>query len=249
MKNLGVSNFVSIDSIYGKIIVNRFCQFQAETLIKTGKTHIEDELQKILSLVDQLPGNAIIIDGGANIGFFSIPVARQVYERKSKVISFEPQRMLFNALAGSIALNDLDNCFLYNMGLSDAKGKANIPDIDYSKSADFGTISITDIQVDTQPNFIDDKVIQTVSIDEMMLPRLDFIKLDIEGHELQAISGGINTIRQYRPILWVEYQFAGVNNIIDRLRDVPNYNFQIIDPLNMVCIPKENLAAMSIIFN
>jgi len=70
-----VSNFVVIDSIYGKFIVNRHCHFQAETLIKTGATHIEPELKNIFAVVSMLPEGAFALDAGANIGFVSIPLA------------------------------------------------------------------------------------------------------------------------------------------------------------------------------
>ena len=45
-----VDNFLVLDSIYGKFIVPRTCLFQAEALVKTGRTHIEDELSNILPL-------------------------------------------------------------------------------------------------------------------------------------------------------------------------------------------------------
>ena len=64
---------------------------QAEALAKTGKTHIEAELAKIFVLVDKLPGDAVVVDGGANIGFFSIPVAQRIKSRGGRLISFEPQ--------------------------------------------------------------------------------------------------------------------------------------------------------------
>ena len=240
MKTPQLSNFVSIDSIYGTFIVNRYCHYQAESLIKTGKTHIESELEKIFSFIDRLPNNSIIIDGGTNIGFFSIPVAQRVKEKNSKVIGFEPQRMIFNAISGSIALNDLDNCFVYNMGLSETSGNAQLPNIDYSKDYDFGTISINSSIIQISKDYLDDKIIQTISIDELQLPRLDFIKLDIEGHEDCAISGGINTIIKYRPILWVEYSLTGLDKIVNQFRNIPGYSFRIMDPQNMILIPVES---------
>ena len=62
-----VDNFVVLDSVYGKFIVARTCMFQAEALVKTGRTHIESELSNIFAIVDTLPNDAVVIDGGANI--------------------------------------------------------------------------------------------------------------------------------------------------------------------------------------
>lgn len=249
MKNNQISNFVLIDSIYGKFIVNRHCHFQAEALIKTGRTHIEDELKNIFALVDSLPDSSIIIDGGTNIGFFSIPVAQRLKGKGAKVLGFEPQKMIYYAVAGSVALNDLDNCFLYNAGLSNKSGDAQLPQVDYSKPFDFGTISIADNPKDTAKDYLDDQMIHTISIDEMNLPRLDFIKLDIEGHEPQAIIGGINTIRKYRPLLWVEYFITGQDAIKECLTGIDGYSFHIIDLQNILCIPDEKLLEMGITIN
>jgi FkbM family methyltransferase len=45
---------------------------------------------------------------------------------------------------------------------------------------------------------------QCVSIDSLKLPKLDFIKLDIEGYEPLAIEGAINTIKKYKPTIALE---------------------------------------------
>ena len=49
---MAVDNFVVLDSVYGKFIVPRTCLFQAESLVKTGRTHIEDELNNIFAIVE-----------------------------------------------------------------------------------------------------------------------------------------------------------------------------------------------------
>jgi hypothetical protein len=56
-----------IESNYGKFIVNRHCDFQAESLIKTGLPHIQGELATILTLIKLLPQNCIVVDAGANL--------------------------------------------------------------------------------------------------------------------------------------------------------------------------------------
>ena len=84
---MSVDNFLVLDSAYGKFIVDRHCAFQAEALVKTGRTHIEGELSNIFVIVDRLPDNAVIIDGGTNIGFFTIPVAQRTRKRTSKSLA------------------------------------------------------------------------------------------------------------------------------------------------------------------
>jgi hypothetical protein len=58
---MSMDNFVVLDSVYGKFIVARTCMFQAEALVKTGRTHIESELANIFAIVDTLPTDAVMI--------------------------------------------------------------------------------------------------------------------------------------------------------------------------------------------
>ena len=244
-----INNFVVIDSIYGKFIVNRHCHFQAEALIKTGKTHIEKELEAIFLIIDRLPEGSIILDGGVNIGFFSIPVSKRIRSKNGKVIGFEPQKPIFHAAGGSIALNDIDNCYLYNLGLSDEPGIAELPNVDYSTSSDFGMVSIDDKNTSTLKDYLNSKDVETISIDRLNLQRLDFIKLDIEGHEIKALNGGISTIRMFRPFIWIEYAMVGAESIKETLKSIENYSFLIADWQNMVCVPNERALAMGLVIN
>lgn len=45
----------------------------------------------------------------------------------------------------------------------------------------------------------------TIKIDDLNLPSCDLIQLDIEGYELEALLGGIKTIKKYTPVLCVEF--------------------------------------------
>lgn len=236
---MGIDNFVQLDSIHGRFIVARTCAFQAETLVKTGRTHIESELNNIFVIVDRLPADAIIVDGGANIGFFTIPVANRTRGRGCRIISFEPQRQLFQALSGSLVLNGLDHVYLHNCGLSDQPGIAQLPSIDYSQFQDFGMVQLSD-QCDVQEQgWMNDRVVDVTSIDAMDLPGLDFLKLDVEGYEIPALTGALNSIQTHRPWMWIEYMLVGHQAIMDCLATVPDYDFYLADYQNMLCVPRE----------
>ena len=230
---MNIPNFVVLDSIHGRFIVNRHCAFQAEALIKTGATHIEGELNNIFALIDTLPTGAVIIDGGANAGFFTIPVANRIRGRGQRIISFEPQLALFRALSGSLALNDIDFCDLQLAGLGAEAGTAMVPDIDYGTPQDFGTVQISATGSGT--------AVEIKTIDSLWLDRLDFVKLDVEGYECAALAGGIETIQTHRPYIWVEFFISGKEPIKATLAGVPDYAFFQVDYQNMLCIPRERL--------
>lgn len=242
---MNVDNFVVLDSVYGKFIVARTCAFQAEALIKTGRTHIESELNNIFAIIDTLPNDAVVIDGGANIGFFTIPVAHRTQNRGTRIISFEPQRQLFQALGGSLALNGYDHVYLHNCGLGTEPGVAQLPVIDYSIVQDFGTVQLSNKTTVAEDSWMNNRVVDVTSIDAMQLPRLDFFKLDVEGYEEAALTGAIKTIKQHRPWIWVEYFITGTDAIKQTLIDLDDYEFLIVDYQNMLCAPKEKLATIT----
>jgi FkbM family methyltransferase len=240
-----IDNFVVLDSVYGRFIVARTCLFQAEALIKTGRTHIESELSNIFAIIDTLPNGAIIIDGGANIGFFTVPVAHRTQGSGTRIISFEPQRQLFQALGGSLSINGYRHVYLHNCGLGAEPGIAQLPEVDYSMAQDFGTVSLSNATTVDEHGWMADRVVDVTSIDAMDLPRLDFVKLDVEGYEESALQGGLETFEKYRPWIWVEYFITGADKIktcLERLRD---YEFYIVDYQNMICAPKEKLQTVS----
>lgn len=232
--------------MYGKFIVARTCTFQAEALVKTGLTHIEEELANIFAIINTLPNDCIVVDGGANIGFFTVPVAQQIKHRGGRVVSFEPQRQLFNALSGSLALNGLDNVFLHNMGLGDGRqSTACLPAVDYSQPSDFGTVSLSVDDEVEEHRWMRTQSVDIDSIDGLMLPRLDFIKLDIEGFEIPALVGGLKAIKKHRPYIWVEYFITGAKEIKQALSSIKDYSYYIVDYQNMLCIPNEHLGTIN----
>ena len=237
-----VDNFVVLDSVYGKFIVPRTCLFQAETLVKTGRTHIESELANIFAIIDTLPDDAVIVDGGANAGFFTIPVAYKVNGSRARIIAFEPQRQLFQAVGGSLALNGYQHVFLHNCGLGSEPGIAELPAIDYGVAQDFGTVQLSDDTTVEEDGWMNDRVVDIASVDAMALPRLDFFKLDVEGYEVPALTGAFATIKRHRPWIWVEYFITGAEPIKQALSDLEDYEFYLVDYQNMLCAPKEKLA-------
>ena len=240
-----VDNFLVLDSVYGKFIVPRTCLFQAEALVKTVRTHIESELANIFAIVDTLPNNAVIVDGGANAGFFTVPVAHRTQSRGTRIISFEPQRQLFQALGGSLALNGYRHVYLHNVGLGEEPGTAQLPAIDYSVVQDFGTVQLDNTATVEEHGWMADRQVDVTSIDAMDLPGLDFFKLDVEGYEVPALRGALETIKKHRPWIWVEYFITGADTIKQTLADLDDYAFFIVDYQNMLCAPRERLTKIT----
>lgn len=237
-----IKNFTTIESEYGQFIVNRHCAYQAETLIKTGKPHIQDELDKILAIVNTLPDESVVIDAGANIGLVAIPIAQQMLVNKGKVIAFEAQRMMSYALCGSAALNDLENLIVYNQALGAVKGTLQAGKLNYSQPQDFGLYSLVD-----QGHASSEKI-EVVTVDSLKLSKLDFFKIDVEGMEVDVLKGAKETIEDHQPWCWVEYWKVNIDDIKAQFSNL-DYKFYLMDQLNMLCAPSFRLSDSSLNIN
>ncbi len=236
-----MSNFQTFDSIHGKFIVNVNDHFHANAL-KHGITHIEPELQMIYEVVDTLEDNSVIIDGGTNAGFVLIPLAQRTKHKNIKIIGFEPQRVMHAAVSGSLVLNDLyENCIVINAGLSDNNGAGYLNLLDYSQHNDFGTVRVNVNQRPENKPFLcfDDSFVRLTTVDSLNLPRLDFMKLDVESHELHALRGAEQTLKKFKPKMWIEHPLVGIQNIRNLLNSFGlNYEVTDKDGSNCLCTPK-----------
>ena len=236
-----VNNFTVIESIYGRFVVNRHCAFQAEALIKTGKPHINAEIEVLLAIADTLPKGAFMLDAGANIGLVSIPVAQTLLPRGGVVLAYEVQRMIYYALCAGAALNDLENLYAYHHGLGATVRDERISRLDYGAEQDHGAFSLLH-QGDVRP-----ETVRIITIDSIGLPRLDLLKIDVEGMEIEVLQGGRSTIARHRPWCWIEDWKVGADAIKAMFQGM-EYQFFKADELNMLCAPSDRLAASGLVF-
>jgi FkbM family methyltransferase len=234
---MSINNFTVIDSVYGRFIVNRHCAYQADALIKTGRPHIEPELKNILTLVRSLPQDCVIVDAGANIGLISIPVAQAVRQKGGIVHAFEVQRMMFYALCGAVALNDLENLHVHHRGLGAVKAVLKVPRVDYNAPQDFGMVSLV-----KQEELSAYESVKIAAIDDLSLPRLDFLKIDVEGMETDVLKGARRTLETHVPWGWIEHWKLGKDPIKQQFAGL-SYRFFMADNLNMLCAPTARLEA------
>jgi len=128
-----------------------------------------------------------VIDIGAHIGWYTVRMA----EKAKHVYSFECSPKSFNYLCANIALNGLDyKVTKYNVALSTEPGvcKYYIRD-----SNDGGGNGISHFEYDKIHNTpsID---VPSETLDKYELTNVNFIKIDVEGHEKEVLMGSVKTI-------------------------------------------------------
>jgi FkbM family methyltransferase len=151
----------------------------------------------------------VAIDCGANIGVHTIEWAKRMTGWGS-VLAIEAQERIYYALAGNIVINNCFNAVALHAAISDKPGVMMIPVPDYLTPASFGSL---ELRKTPNTEFIGQAIdyseasltsVSAVSIDSLKLPRIDFIKLDIEGMEMEALSGAAESIARSKPALLVE---------------------------------------------
>ncbi len=169
----------------------------------------------------------VILDIGANIGYFTLIFANLVGET-GKVYAFEPDSTNFSILEKNIKLNGYNNIILINKAVSDNTGKLKLFLSDDS-NGDHRTYDSNDgrelIEIDS------------VSIDDYfstLNKKVNFIKMDIQGAEYFAIKGMVDVLNSNEKIkmlteFWpVGFQRSGVKTK-DYLDIMLKHGFDIIE--------------------
>ena len=144
-------------------------------------------LEELRPLIEE---NAIVIDAGANIGSHSVFFSKVC--KASKVYSFEPQKSICDIFRENIKLNHIDNIELFPVCLGDSEGCCTISEFvaDSLGSTSFKTQSDGDFKM--------------ITLDSLNLIRVDFLKIDVEGFQLELLNGAQETLRRCSPVIWVE---------------------------------------------
>ncbi len=180
------------DFRYGKIMYNQLDQYIGKSLRLYGE-YSQGEADLFEQIVK--PGH-IVVEAGANIGSHTVHLA-QLAGPNGQVWAFEPQRLVFQLLAGNMALNSLVNVRCLQKCLGAEGGKTLlVPDLNVNAVNNWGGLELGK-QTVGEP-------VEVITVDSLQLPGCNFFKIDVEGMELDVLRGAENTIRKYRPVIYTE---------------------------------------------
>jgi FkbM family methyltransferase len=180
-----------LDLPYGPMIINLH-----DTLLPINLTENQREIGELCTYA-----RGVVLDIGANVGSHSINFARVA----DVVHAFEPQPRIFYNLCANLMLNLVYNVVPYNMALGSYCGETTVVALDPTLP---GSPMGVPVGVGSQPTRIQ-------TIDSLGISPIHFIKIDVEGHELEVLKGGIKTLLDENPIVYVEIHRA---ELIDQVR-------------------------------
>ena len=211
-------------------------------------------------LLDQMlqPG-AIAIEAGANMGTFTVPMARKV-GLNGMVYAFEPQLAVFQQLCANLALNDILNCQAFNAACGAATEWTNTIRPNPRTRNNYGGFDLDMLQADHSMTRV-----RVERLDDVLdIPRLTLLKADVEGMEQAVLEGAAGLIRTHRPLLYLEANHQDASALIayvlgldyrmywhlppmfnpdNYLKDQENL-FPGIVSMNVFCIPAESPDAL-----
>lgn len=173
----------------------------------------EPELLLLRSLVD--PKRAAL-DIGANRGLFTWPLLRCC----TVVHAFEPNPAMAGILRRRFAAAKRSGRFhLHQLALSNRTGEAALH---LPINAD-GNVRYGDASLEAGPCGEGPVAAITVPVwrlDELEIPPVGFIKIDVEGHDLAVVEGGIELIERDRPTLMIEFLSGRMRDPWSRIDEV-----------------------------
>jgi FkbM family methyltransferase len=219
---MSVVAFILAATDAGPMIVNRLDVCQTESgffgigasLLSTGASPEAAEIAGITGLLHlrrQHHGDGVVVmDIGANIGTHALAWGKAM-RGWGRVMAVEAQQRVYYALCGNVALNNLFNVTAVHGAVGEANGIITIPELDHERSASFGSLElrrVTGEDIGQTPTSETSVAMFTID-DAMRGGRVDLIKLDIEGMELDALAGAEATVAKYHPVIVAEWTKCG----------------------------------------
>lgn len=186
-----------------------------------------------------LSQDAIIFDVGANSGIMSLQFAKLV--PLGKVYSFEPTFYAFSKLEKNLELNPELAKRIVAIQSFVSSSTSEEPNIKaYASWKVGGTVESVKHQVH-QGTEKSTKGIKAVCLDDFCeqhkIKRLDFIKIDTDGHELEVLRGGIKVISMFGPTIIFE---IGIYIMKEKNIDFSDY-LEFLDSLSYSLFNSKNL--------
>lgn len=156
-------------------------------------SHAREHVSACLKVTKRRRGT--VIDGGAFVGSWTVLLAPEF----KRVICFEPVPENFACLARNI--DRLTNVEIHQKALTEVSGPLAFRFAESRKAYSWQVTKLGEADADPKHELMGQ------SIDDLNLDSCDLIKLDLEGHELAAVKGALNTINKFKPAIILESKF------------------------------------------
>jgi FkbM family methyltransferase len=143
-----------------------------------------------------LPPDGVFLDVGANVGIHTLAIARHLAPGGGAVVAFEPHPVNHRILVHNVRQNRLRHVVAEHLGLAEAT--AILTGTASSVGGNWSLASQGEYRFEVRLVRLDDY------LQDHPLPRLDLMKIDVEGAEVRVLHGAQKTIERFRPLIVFE---------------------------------------------
>ncbi len=209
--------------------------YEAGSLRENGCFRERDLLEHIAT---RGPRGGTYVDVGANIGNHSVYFGRFLADH---VISIEPSPQVIPTLKRNLERNGVDNATVFTCGAGACAGRGRVvvpPGCEHH-------LGMTQLGTTAVDGGDDASVVEIATLDEIVeragarngSARVTFIKIDVEGMEMEVLRGARGLLEEHQPQLAIEVftdqAFAAVSGFLEefgyeavaRFCPTPTYHF------------------------
>ena len=161
-----------------------------------------------LDLIKKIVNNkkALFIDCGSNYGSYSIPIG--TFNKNCDVYAFDASRSVKKTFLRNLRLNNLKNIKYFNMAVGEKRARVVFHEdifdnIISSTGSGFVVKKIQDKNLDYQISMV--RLDEFFSLKKIKKYQIVVIKIDLEGHDVKAINGSVNIIKNIKTLIMFEF--------------------------------------------
>ena len=159
---------------------------------------IEDRIRELSKLANfyrtNVAARSTVVDVGANIGLSTILLSRMA----DRVMAFEASPKNAAFLKQNLRLNNITNTQVFTNAVSDIAGVVRLHE------AQFGAGSHVVLQGHVAEERLTSVDVECLTLDSLHLPPISFMKIDVEGHEPNVLSGAKSLLERDSPLVFME---------------------------------------------
>ena len=229
-----------------EFIIKKIFFSQSYLLKKRLIRAINKNYEKELEIIDKFRDkNKDAIDIGVYRGLYSYKLAQNY----KLVHAFEPNPLLYPYLDRNLN-KIIKNISLYNFALSNVSGetKLKLPlrsqSIFQDNIEELYQLGASSIHPKNQLSKYKEVIVQMKKLDNFEISNnIGFIKIDVEGHELEVIDGAINTITKNMPVLLIEIEERHTQkSVLDSISYIKNIGYDCFFVKNRELVSIDNLS-------
>lgn len=194
------------------------------------------EAEELAYLQKIVPPHSTIVEVGANVGNHLVYYG--LFMQPDKILPIEPNPAAIDLLKKNIELNQILNVdmSLLGFGIGDKYGKFAIS---VPTSSNVGAARLIESSQGS---------IEVYPLDEKLKSKVDFIKIDVEWMELEALRGATELINDSQPIIFIEIMNANIDAFL-AWAEAQSYRiiktFEYVNAKNFIAVPSSHILACS----